>query len=46
MGDILPAYVRGSTFIPSSPSHPGFTLSWFQAWDPSGKGTFIFPNLG
>jgi len=38
MADILTAYVRGSIFLPNKG-----TVNWYQAWDDSGKGPFVFP---
>ena len=42
MADTLSAYVRGSTFLPNLPPLPVATVSWYQAWDPSGNGTFVY----
>jgi len=42
MADALSAYVRGSTFFPEGTPDPIATLTWYQAWDPSGKGPFVF----
>lgn len=42
MADAISAYVRGSTFLPGTPSLPAATLTWFQAWDNSGKGSSPF----
>jgi hypothetical protein len=46
MADAISAYVRGSTFLPESPQYPIVTVNWYQAWDPSGKGPFVFPLRG
>jgi len=37
MADTISAYVRGSTYLPSLPSLPVTTVSWYQAWDTNGK---------
>jgi len=42
MADTLSALVRGSTFLPGTPTIPTATVSWFQAWDDAGKGAFLF----
>lgn len=42
MADVLSAYVRGSTFVPEDTPSPISTVSWYQAWDPSGKGPSVF----
>ena len=44
MADAISAYVRGTTFFPNSPLAPISTVNWFQAWDPSGKGPFVFSS--
>ena len=41
MSDTISAYVRGSTFLPAIPPLPVATVNWYQAWDPSGKGSFV-----
>lgn len=46
MADVLSAYVRGSTFFPEGTPDPIATLTWYQAWDPSGKGPFVFALRG
>lgn len=43
--DTISSYVRGSTFLPNIPPNPIATLNWYQAWDASGKGLFVF-SLG
>lgn len=42
MADSISAFVRGSVFLPNLPPIPIGTLNWFQAWDNSGKGVFVF----
>ena len=42
MADAISSYVRGTTFLPSIPPIPVVTVNWFQFWDNSGKGSFIF----
>jgi len=42
MADAVSAYVRGSTFFPESTQNPIVTVTWYQAWDPSGKGLSVF----
>ena len=41
MADTLSAYVRGSTFTPEGILSPIATATWYQVWDPSGKGLFF-----
>ena len=43
MADAISAYVRGTIFLPGTPPFPIATLNFYQAWDNSGKGQFIFP---
>ena len=42
MADAISSYVRGSTFLPNILPVPIATMNWYQAWDPSGKGTLVF----
>ena len=37
MADTVSALVRGSTYLPNIA-----TVNWFQTWDNSGKGAFVF----
>ena len=45
MADTLSAYVRGTLFLPNISPNARATLSWYQAWDPSGKGAIDFSRL-
>jgi len=42
IADTISAYVRGSTFLPNLPPIPVASLNWYQTWNPSGKGSFVF----
>jgi hypothetical protein len=44
MADTLSAYVRGSTFLPNVPPNPITSVNWYQAWDASGKGAFVYSH--
>lgn len=46
MADAISAYVRGSTFTPEGIPSPIAAVTWYQAWDPSGKGPSIFSVRG
>ena len=41
MADTLSAYTRGSTFTAEDTSSPITAVTWYQAWDPSGNGSFV-----
>ena len=41
ISESLSSYVHGTAFLANVPPTPLATLTWFQAWDLSGKGTFI-----
>ena len=42
MADTLSAYTRGSTFTVEDTPSPITTVTWYQAWDTSGNGSFVF----
>lgn len=42
IADTVSSYIRGSTFLPSIPPLPIATVNWYQVWDNSGKGPFVF----
>ena len=45
MADTLSAYTRSSTFTAEDTSSPITAVTWYQAWDPSGNGSFAFSPI-